>query len=151
MSIDISPRRSAEAGLHNAVRVEDQRRRRLQHMEVLGDVGAMGQIDVEVGDAVEASGDVGQGAVHGGAAGAHLGAELQQGRSSRRSGGAPSREASMTSWGIERRGRPWRHLTSAPTPIVNTSRAVRAKSALIRVTASQANPLRVNTSVPSGS
>ena len=60
--------------------IEDQRGRGLQHVEVLGDVGAMRQVDVEVRHALVAVGDIRKSAVHAGAAGAHLGAELQQRR-----------------------------------------------------------------------
>ena len=71
-------RRPTEAGLDHAVAVEDQGRWGLQHVEVLGDVRPMRQIDVEMQHAFAIVRDGGQSAVHAGAAAAHLGAELQQ-------------------------------------------------------------------------
>ena len=49
-------------------------------MEVLGDVGAVGEVDVEVQHAVAFAGDRAEGAVHARAPAAHLGAELQERR-----------------------------------------------------------------------
>jgi hypothetical protein len=45
-----------------------------------GDIGAMGQIDIEMSDALVVFGDPGEGAVDARASGAQLGAELQERR-----------------------------------------------------------------------
>lgn len=72
-------RGTAEAGLDDAVAVEDEGRRCLQHVEVLGDVGTVGEVDVEVEHTFALLGDRAERAMHARAAAAHLGAELQQG------------------------------------------------------------------------
>ena len=70
-------RRAAEPGLDDPVAVEDEGRRRLQHVEVLGDIGTVGEVHVEVEHPVVRVGDRAERAVHAGAARAHLGAELE--------------------------------------------------------------------------
>lgn len=71
---------SAESRLDDAVRVEDEGGGGLEHVEVLGDVGPVRQIDVEVTNTFVCAGDLRQGSMNSRAAGAELGAELQQGR-----------------------------------------------------------------------
>ena len=48
---DVAVGHAAEAGLHDAVAIEHERGRCLQDVEVLGDVGTVGEVDVEVADA----------------------------------------------------------------------------------------------------
>ena len=74
----IAARNPAEAGLHDTVAVEDEGRRGLQHVEVLRDIGTIGQIDIEMADTGASVRNGGERAVNARASGAHLGTELQE-------------------------------------------------------------------------
>ena len=77
---DVAIGNPAQSGLHYAVAVQDQCRGRLQHMEVPRDVGAMGQIHIQVPHARAGLGHRGQRPVSPRTASAPLGAELKERR-----------------------------------------------------------------------
>lgn len=76
---DAAPGYSTEAGLDHAITIENQRGGRLQHVELLCEIWAVGEVDVQVRDARMLGGEAAEVAMHGGAARAEVGAELQQG------------------------------------------------------------------------
>lgn len=70
----------AETGADGSASIEHEGGGGLQDVELLSEIGTMGQVDVDVVDALTGVGDLREDAAHPGAARADLGAELHQGR-----------------------------------------------------------------------